>query len=212
MTASGQTLLSRLRVDWSAMGPQAEAYPSTVPPRRAKHPKPCQLPPEKIFCFSEIPNQTYIIPIPSRHEGRFAIVTNVRRGCGGRGGCAGRARPRRTVKSCGPGSPTLESSSRQGARATVANKPGHRGEYEAAVKTIARGMPGDSGVTCMLVCVFFNCFLHTRPRGASGARHSLRPQLGGQGILVANLGRMAWRDLESVFEIRTKRGDPRDRL
>jgi hypothetical protein len=46
-----------------------------------------------------------------------------------------------------------------------------------AVKTIAWGMPGDSGVTCMLVCAFYT-ILHTRPRGASGARHSLRPQFG----------------------------------
>src|SRR5258708_8856538 len=30
---------------------------------------------------------------------------------------------------------------------TVANKPGHRGEHEATVKTIARGMLGVSGVT-----------------------------------------------------------------
>jgi hypothetical protein len=37
----------------------------------------------------------------------------------------------RTAKSCGPDAPTLASSSRkQLSRATVANKPGHRGEYE----------------------------------------------------------------------------------
>jgi len=29
----------------------------------------------------------------------------------------------------------------------VAKKPGHRGELEVSRKTIARGMPGDSGVT-----------------------------------------------------------------
>ena len=52
---------------------------------------------------------------------------------------------------------------------TVAKKPGHRGEHEAAVKTIARGVPGDSGVTCMLVCAL-PLLMHTRPRGASGAR------------------------------------------
>jgi hypothetical protein len=45
---------------------------------------------------------------------------------------------------------------------------------EETVKTIARGMPAVSGVTCMLVCAL-NVILHTRPRDASGARHSLRP-------------------------------------
>jgi hypothetical protein len=30
---------------------------------------------------------------------------------------------------------------------TVTTKPGHRGEYEGNRKTIARGMPGVSGVT-----------------------------------------------------------------
>ena len=42
-------------------------------------------------------------------------------------------------------------------------------------------MPGDSGVTCMLVCAFYP-ILHTRPQGASGARHSLRPLFGGREI------------------------------
>ena len=45
------------------------------------------------------------------------------------------------------------------------------------VKTIARGMPGVSGVTVvtMLVCSFyFAC----EAAGASSARHSLRPLIG----------------------------------
>ena len=57
---------------------------------------------------------------------------------------------------------------------TVANKPDHRGEYEGNRNTIARGMPGVSGVTVvtMLVCSFyFAC----EAAGASRARHSLRP-------------------------------------
>jgi hypothetical protein len=41
--------------------------------------------------------------------------------------------------------------------------PEHRGDHEVAVKTIAWGMPGDSGVTCMLVCAL-PLPLHTRPR------------------------------------------------
>jgi hypothetical protein len=50
------------------------------------------------------------------------------------------------------------SSLREVAQATVSNKHGHRGEREVSRKTIARGMPGGSGVTVvtMLVC-FFHC-------------------------------------------------------
>jgi len=49
----------------------------------------------------------------------------------------------RTAKSCGPDTPTLVSSWRkQFPLATVANKPGHRGELEATVKTIACGNAG----------------------------------------------------------------------
>src|SRR5258707_9370320 len=56
---------------------------------------------------------------------------------------------------------------------TVANKPGHRGEHEATVKTIARGMPGDPGVT---VVTNARVYYTTRAAaGASSARHSLRP-------------------------------------
>src|SRR5712671_5665025 len=47
--------------------------------------------------------------------------------------------------------------------ATVSNKPGHRGEHEASRKTIARGMPGRTGVTVVttLVCFFIS---HARLR------------------------------------------------
>src|SRR5712675_1183505 len=50
---------------------------------------------------------------------------------------------KRTAKSCGSDAPMLASSLREDARATVSNKPGHRGEREVSRKTIARGMPGD---------------------------------------------------------------------
>src|SRR5258707_9796067 len=81
---------------------------------------------------------------------------------------------RRTAKSCGSDAPMLASSLREEAQATVSNKPGHRGEREVSRKTIARGMPGETGVTVvtMLVCLFyFAC----EAAGASSARHSLRP-------------------------------------
>src|SRR6476620_7276310 len=53
----------------------------------------------------------------------------------------------RTAKSCRSDAPMLASSLREEAQATVSNKPGHRGDHEVSRKTIARGMPGCSGVT-----------------------------------------------------------------
>jgi hypothetical protein len=75
---------------------------------------------------------------------------------------------------------------------TVTNKPGHRGSTKETVKTIARGMPGDSGVTVVTMLV---CFLHfaREAAGASGARHSLRPLYSGR-MVHAQLGRIAPRD------------------
>jgi hypothetical protein len=53
--------------------------------------------------------------------------------------------------------------------ATVANKPGHRGEHDISRKTIARGMPGETGVTVVttLVC-FFHLHARLRARRAPG--------------------------------------------
>jgi hypothetical protein len=53
----------------------------------------------------------------------------------------------RTAKSCGPDTPTLVSSWRSNLPMTVAKEPGRRESTKETVKTIARGMPGDSGVT-----------------------------------------------------------------
>src|SRR6478672_13631802 len=80
----------------------------------------------------------------------------------------------RTAKSCRSDAPMLASSLREEAQATVSNKPGHRGEHEVSRKTIARGMPGRSGVT---VVTTLGCLFSFGPEaaGASCARHSLRP-------------------------------------
>jgi hypothetical protein len=108
--------------------------------------------------------------------------------------------------------------------ATVANKPGHRGEREVTVKTIARGMPGDSGVT---VVTNARAIYHTtRGCGRIGARHSLLPlgaalrpcDLGGTSFMV-NLARsrgeiaklwLQMRLFESsrfdLFRVRLKKG------
>ena len=118
---------------------------------------------------------SYISLCPVPPKGRFAIVTDAGRdavdadgasdegaGCGRRSRVVLAPRRRRQVlrgHPCG---------------ATETNQPDLRGEHEVSRKTIARGMPGVTGVTCMLVCAFYS-ILHTRPWGASSARHSLRP-------------------------------------
>src|SRR5207253_6662994 len=58
----------------------------------------------------------------------------------------------------------LASSLREEAQATVSNKPGHRGEHEGNRKTIARGMPGETGVTVVTMLVCFTYHSHARPR------------------------------------------------
>ena len=84
-------------------------------------------------------------------RGASAIVTNVGTGCGGRSGvarafCAGRTTLTRTAKSCGPDAPMLAFKSRGVFCATtVTTKPGHRGEHEVSRKTIAQGMPVETG-------------------------------------------------------------------
>src|SRR6266478_5190095 len=70
----------------------------------------------------------------------------------------------RTAKSCGSDAPILGVKSAIGSAGDGVKKRGHRGEREVSRKTIARGMPGRSGVTVvtMLVCLFF---YHTRGCG-----------------------------------------------
>jgi hypothetical protein len=80
----------------------------------------------------------------------------------------------RTAKSCRSDAPWLASSLREQAQATVSSKPGHRGEREVSRKTIARGMPGETGVTVVTTLVCFFSFAY-EAAGASSARHSLRP-------------------------------------
>src|SRR5260370_34238677 len=90
----------------------------------------------------------------------------------------------RTAKSCRSGAAMLASSLREEAQATVSNKPGHRGEREVSRKTIARGMPGRSGVTMVTMLVCFVYFAR-EAAGALGARHSLRPLISESGTSMA---------------------------
>jgi hypothetical protein len=81
---------------------------------------------------------------------------------------------------------------------TVTNKPDRRGEHEISRKTIARGMPGCSGVT-----VVTNARVYYTTRAAAGAlsaRHSLRPLIF-RGREVQDKTRVhARRDREAVRE------------
>src|SRR5882762_3053701 len=109
------------------------------------------------------------------NEGRLAIVTKRAVGCGGRVACERRTQavaygeivwsrhPDAGVKLCG-----------KSRRATVARKPGRRGEHAISRKTIARGRPECSVCTCMLVCVFSHSFAH-ETAGAARTRSSLLP-------------------------------------
>ena len=94
-----------------------------------------------------------------------------------------RASTLRTAKSCGPDAPTLASSFVEATpRGDGGKKARLTGEStKEAVKTIARGMPGETGVTVVttLVCSFhFAC----EAAGASRARHSLRPLMLGETV------------------------------
>src|SRR6266403_2548373 len=80
----------------------------------------------------------------------------------------------RTAKSCGSDAPILGVKSARRSAGDGVKQRGHRGEREVSRKTIARGMPGRSGVTVVTnsyACFYFAC----EAAGALGARHSLRP-------------------------------------
>jgi hypothetical protein len=90
------------------------------------------------------------------------------------------------------------SSLREAAQATVSSKPGHRGEREVSRKTIARGMPGRSGVTVVttLVC-FFHLHARLRAHQAPGIPCALCYQR--REWILQNLGRLAPRDRGVLF-------------
>ena len=121
----------------------------------------------------------------------------------------------RTAKSCGPDAPTLASSwRRQFHRRWWQTSPVTGESAEETVKTIARGMPGVSGVTVVTNSRVF--YLSREAAGASGARHSLLPSWGSTAPsdfrrqdFSAKLGRIAPRDrgviLYAVIAIRRDR-------
>ena len=121
-------------------------------------------------------------------EGRLAIVTNAGRDAVDAAARETNAVCLRTAKSCGSDAPIVGVKPVRRSAGDGVKKRGHRGEREVSRKTIARGMPGRSGVTVvtMLVCLFyFAC----EAAGALRARHSLRPLIAESGTLIANLAR-----------------------
>src|SRR5205814_7749664 len=107
--------------------------------------------------------------------------------------------PARTAKSCGSDAPMLASSLREEAQATVSNKPGHRGEHEGNRKTIARGMPGETGVTVVttLVCSLHLSHARLRVHRAPGIPCALFSWANE----FAKLGRLAPRDRGVIFDV-----------
>ena len=65
--------------------------------------------------------------VPSHQKGRIMIVANAGRDAVDARSAADESAHLRTEKACGPGTPTLVSSLREGAQATVAKKPGAPG-------------------------------------------------------------------------------------
>src|ERR1700722_13447092 len=132
--------------------------------------------PFKKIPFRARPKSNPYFELSRPTEGRFAIVTDVGTGCGGREAARKtNAHASRTAKSCGPDAPTLASSfADQSARRRWQTSPVTGESAKETVKTIARGMPGESGVTVvtMLVCFFY---FAREAAGALGTRHSLRP-------------------------------------
>jgi hypothetical protein len=77
-------------------------------------------------------------------------------GCDGRESALDEARISRTAKSCGPDASTLAFKSAGSIPpATVTTKPDHRGDHVISRNTIARGMPGDPGVTVVTISYAF---------------------------------------------------------
>jgi hypothetical protein len=90
----------------------------------------CVQPSFEKFSASRFTQINFITPAVHPTEGRIAIVTDAGLDAMDAGGAADESVGSRTAKPCGPDAPTLASSWRSDPQATVARKPGHRGERE----------------------------------------------------------------------------------
>jgi hypothetical protein len=125
-------------------------------------------------------------------EGRIAIVTDAGRDAVDAGSAFDEGAGLRTAKSCGPDVPTLASSWWKRFRwRWWQTSPVTKESAKETVKTIAQGMPDDSGEPVVSnSCAFY--FAH-EAAGATGARHSLCPPFGAKAFMQ-QLGRIARRD------------------
>jgi hypothetical protein len=114
-------------------------------------------------------------PSRLRQEGRFAVVTNVEAGCDGRFCRARRTRHGADGEVVWSRHPDAGVKLRETsfARRWWQQSPVHQGDHEVSRNTIARGMPGETGVTVVTNSYVF--YFTYEAAGASGARHSLRP-------------------------------------
>jgi hypothetical protein len=85
-------------------------------------------------------------------------------------------------------------------QATVTTKPDHREEREVSRKTIARGMPDESGEPLVTILVCFH-FFACEAVGASSARHSPRPLNFRWLHVKAKLARITRRQCAGVGEL-----------
>jgi hypothetical protein len=138
----------------------------SVKPRHGASAPHCILSDFQKYFLTATPNQQYIDLVPSRYEGRFAIVTSAGWDCGGRGCAFRRTAHGRTAKSCGPGAAMLALSSWSYLRVTVTKKPAHRGEHEVSRKAIAQGM-SECFRSPVCSCAPFFAQFGTRDRGCS---------------------------------------------
>ena len=82
---------------------------------------------EKIFWLSEYSEYPIFASVPPHRKGRIMIVANAGRDAVDARSATDESAHLRTEKTCGPDTPTLVSSLRQGAQATVTKKPGTPG-------------------------------------------------------------------------------------
>ena len=86
-------------------------------------------------------------------------------------------------------------------RATVARKPGHRGEHEISRKPLRReSRIASAGPVCS--CAFFRAIRAHETAGAARIRLSLRPLVFQRAAIDAKLGRIAPRDREFTSAMR----------
>src|SRR5258705_12371059 len=141
----------------------------------------------KIFLFSSDPNQFTDSPVSFRQEGRIAIVTNAGRDAVDAAARETNAVCLRTAKSCGSDAPILGVKPVRRSAGDGVKQRGHRGEREVSRKTIARGMPGRSGVTVVTNSYAFLFCMRGFCNGPRRVNPFLRHPLAGH-LLLSGIG------------------------